>query len=189
MEQVVVLIKPDGVRRGLTGEVIRRFENAQLKVIALKMIWAKEDLLGRHYTDKKEYLVSLGEKTLKSYTQFGKDPGEDLGTKDPYELGKMVRSWALEGMSSGPIVALLLAGRHAVDKARTIAGPTMPVDAPPGTIRGDFASDSAAYANYEKRIVWNVIHVSGSPKEAEFERELWFKEEEINNYKRTDMEE
>lgn len=189
MEDVVVFIKPDGVRRGLTGEIIRRFEQAGLKVAALKMVWADEDLLGKHYTSDEAYLRSLGEKTLKTYQEYGKDPGEDLGTDDPVELGRMVRRWLIDYVKQGPIVCLLLRGRHAVNKARTIAGPTMPVDAPPGTIRGDYSSDSAAYANVEKRGVTNLIHVSGTPQEAEFEKKLWFRENEIHDYKRVDVEE
>lgn len=189
MEEVVVFVKPDGVRRGLAGEVIRRFEQAGLKVAALKMVWADKELLGKHYTDSEDYLRSLGEKTLKTYKEYGKDPGEDLGTEDPLELGKMVRMWLIDYVRSGPLVIMLLRGKHAVQKARTIAGPTMPVDAPPGSIRGDFASDSAAYANTEKRGVANIVHVSGSPEEAEFEKKLWFREGEIHDYKRVDLEE
>lgn len=189
MEKVVVFIKPDGVRRGLTGEVIRRFEQSGLRVAALKMVWADEDLLGKHYTDTEDYLRNLGEKTLKTYREYGKDPGEDLGTEDPVELGKMVRKWTIDYVRSGPLVVILLHGRHAVNKARAIAGPTMPIDAPPGSIRGDFSSDSAAYANIEKRGVANIVHVSGSPEEAEFEKKLWFRENEIHDYKRTDLEE
>lgn len=188
MEQVIVLVKPDGVRRGLAGEVIRRFEQAGLKIIALKMVWNKQ-VLEQHYSSDEAYLRSLGEKTLKTYTEYGKDAEKDLGTNDPVELGRMVRGWLLDYVGGGPVIAILLSGRHAINKARTVAGPTMPIDAPPGTIRGDFSADSAAYANIEKRGVANIVHVSGSPEEAEFERKLWFHEDEIYDYKRVDLEE
>lgn len=188
MEQVVVLVKPDGVRRGLTGEIIRRFEQAGLKLVALKMVWNKA-ALEKHYSNSEDYLRSLGEKTLKTYREYGRDAKEDLGTEDTLKLGKMIRKWLLNYVGSGPVVAMLLVGRHAVGKARTVAGPTMPIDAPPGTIRGDFSADSAAYANLEKRGVNNIVHVSGSPEEAEFERKLWFREKEIYDYKRSDLEE
>jgi len=184
MERAVVLVKPDGVKRGLIGEVLTRYERMGLKIIAMKMMWAKEDILGKHYKDEAEFLRSLGGKTLKTYKDYGKDVHEDLGTTDSLELGKMIRKWTIDYVGSGPLVAILFEGRHAVDNARSIAGPTMPVNAPPGTIRGDFATDSSAYANSEKRGVQNILHVSGSKEEAEFEEKLWFHESEIHTYKR-----
>ena len=186
MERTVVLVKPDGVRRGLVGEVTYRFERMGLKIVAMKMMWAKEDHLSKHYTDKEEYLINLGKKTLKTYEEYGKDAGKDIGTTDPLELGKLIRKWTVDYVGSGPIVAMLLEGRHAVDNVRAIAGPTMPVNAPPGTIRGDLATDSAAYANAEKRGVENIVHISGSVEEAKLEEKLWFHESEIHSYKRGD---
>ncbi len=183
MERTVVLIKPDGVKRGLVGEVISRFEKMGLKIVALKMIQADFDLLGKHYKDDKEYLTSLGKKTLKTYEEYGKDAGKDLGTTDPVELGKLVRKWTIDYVGSGPVVAVLIEGKHAIDNVKGIAGPTMPVNAAPGTIRGDLATDSAAYANAEKRGVQNIVHVSGSVEEAKFEEELWFHKDDIHSYK------
>jgi nucleoside-diphosphate kinase len=184
MERAVILIKPDGVKRGLVGEVTHRYERVGLKIVAMKMMWAKEEHLQKHYTENEEFLIGLGKKTLKSYEEYGKDANKDLGTVDPLELGKMIRKWLIDYVGSGPLVAILLEGRHAVDNARAIAGPTAPVNAPPGTIRGDFSTDSPAYANAEKRGVENVVHVSGSKEEAEFEEKLWFHESEIHIYKR-----
>ena len=186
MERTVVIIKPDGVKRGLIGEVISRFEKMGLKIVALKMVKADFEILGKHYQDDKEYLKKLGEKTLKTYKEYGKDPKEDLGTKDTLELGKMIRQWTIYYVGSGPIVVLLIEGQHAVDNVRMVAGDTMPVKAVPGTIRGDLATDSAAYANFEKRGVQNIIHASASVEEAKFEEKLWFRENEIYSYKRAD---
>lgn len=186
MERTVILIKPDGVKRGLIGEVISRIEKMGLKIVAIKMISAKGEDLGKHYSDDKNYLLSLGKKTLKTYQEYGKDPVKDLGTIDPLKLGQMVRKWTIDYLGSGPIVAILIEGKHAVDNVRAIAGPTMPVNAPVGTIRGDFSTDSAAYANPEKRGVQNIVHVSGSVQEAKFEEKLWFHEKEIQSYKRSD---
>ena len=185
MDRTVVLIKPDGVKRGLIGEVIIRFEKMGLKIVAMKMIWATFEHLGKHYNDDEDYLKNLGKKTLKTYEEYGKDPGKDLGTKDPLELGKMIRKWTINYIGSGPIVAILLEGRHAVDNVKSIAGPTMPVNAPAGTIRGDLATDSAVYGNVEKRAVLNVVHISGTDEEAKFEEKLWFHEKEIQDYKRS----
>lgn len=187
MEQTVVLIKPDGIKRGLIGDVIRRFERMGLKIIALKMVKPDQSLLKKHYrSDDVEYLKTLGSKTLKTYSQYGKDAKKDLGTDDALQLGKMVIGWLFDYVQSGPMVAILLEGKHAVDNVKMIAGPTMPVHAPAGTIRGDFSTDSAAYANEEKRGVMNVIHISGSIEEANFEKTLWFKPEEIQEYKRVE---
>ena len=182
MERTVVLVKPDGVKRGFVGEVLSRFEKMGLKIAALKMVKADFEKLGKHYKDDKEYLISLGEKTITTYEEYGKDPGKDLGTTDVLELGKMIRQWTIDYVGSGPVVAILIEGRHAVDNVRAIAGPTMPVKANPGTIRGDLATDSAAYANSEKRGVENIVHVSGSVEEAKFEADLWFHEDEIQKY-------
>lgn len=178
------MIKPDGVKRGHIGEVISRFERMGLKIIAMKMVWASYEHIGRHYTDRKDYLINIGKKTLKTYKEYGLDAEETLGTTDPYMLGKMIREWTINYVGSGPVVAILLEGRHAVDNVRSIAGPTMPVNAPAGTIRGDLATDSAAYANLDKRAVENVVHVSGSVEEAKFEEKLWFHKNEIHSYKR-----
>ncbi|MCL5439220.1 MAG: nucleoside-diphosphate kinase [Patescibacteria group bacterium] len=187
MEQTVVLIKPDGVKRGLIGEIIHRFERMGLKIVAMKMVWATEDMLHKHYgTDKESTILRLGNKTLQTYTKYGKDAKKDLGTDDPKELGKMVVKWLLDYVQSGPIVAVLVEGKHAVENMITLAGPTMPVSAQAGTIRGDYSTDSAAYANAEKRGVSNLIHVSGSIEEANFEKTLWFTPEEIHNYKRVE---
>ena len=183
MERTVVLIKPDGVKRGHIGEVISRFERMGLKIIAMKMVWASYEHLGKHYTDKKEYLINIGKKTLKTYEEYGLDAKEGLGTADPLILGKMIRQWTINYVGSGPVVAILLEGRHAVDNVRSIAGPTMPVNAPAGTIRGDLATDSAAYANLDKRAVENIVHISGSVEEAKLEEKLWFHKNEIHNYK------
>ena len=182
MERTVVLVKPDGVKRGLVGEVISRFEKMGLKIVAMKMVLANFEHLGKHYKDDTDYLKSLGEKTLKTYEEYGKDAGEDLGTMDVLKLGKMIRKWTIDYVGSGPVVAIIVEGRHAVDNVRGVAGPTMPVRAQPGTIRGDLATDSAAYANSEKRGVENIVHVSGSVEEAKFEEELWFREDEIQKY-------
>ncbi len=187
MDRTVVLIKPDAVRRGLVGEVLRRFERMGLKIVAMKMVWPKEELLKKHYlSDNPETIKRLGNKTLQSYSEYHKNAKREFGTDDPKELGKMVVKWLFDYITSGPVIAVLIEGRHAVDNTISLAGPTMPVHAPPGSIRGDLSTDSAAYANVERRGVVNLLHVSGSPQEAEFEEKLWFSEKEIHNYKRTD---
>ncbi len=185
MEQTFVLIKPDGVKRGLIGELIHRFERMGLKFVAMKMTLPAEDLLTKHYrSGDLQTLKRWGEKTLKTYTKYGKNAKKELGTDDPLELGKMVKKWLFDYVSSGPVVAMILEGRHAVENVISMAGSTMPVQAAAGTIRGDYSTDSAAYANDEKRGVMNLIHVSASLEEANFEKTLWFTPAEIYSYKR-----
>ena len=187
MEQTIVLIKPDGVKRGLIGEILRRFERVGLKIVGMKMVEASDDLLIKHYqSNDPATLKRWGEKTLKTYTQYGKNAKKELGTDDPIQLGKMVNKWLFDYIKSGPIVVVLLEGRHAVENAIVIAGPTMPVHSPAGTIRGDFSTDSAAYANDEKRGIMNLVHVSASIKEANLEKTLWFTSSEIHEYKRVE---
>lgn len=187
IERTVVLVKPDGVKRGIVGEVMSRFEKVGLKISALKMVWVKEDLVKQHYPDDRiEFLRGMGEKTLKTYAEFGKDPQEELGTKDALQIGRLVNSWNIEFLSSGPIVAVLLEGHNAIANVRQMAGNTLPSFAAPGTIRGDYSLDSPVFANQRKRAVRNIIHASGSVEEARYEEELWFHRNEIHSYKRAE---
>lgn len=189
MERTVVLIKPDGVKRGLIGEILARFEKVGLKIVAMKMVWVDKDFAARHYpVNRKDWVKGMGEKTLETYAQYGKDPKEELGTKDPEEIGKMVARWNLEFLSSGPVVAVLLEGVHAITNARKIVGATVPTFAESGSIRGMFSVDSPVRANQTKRAVHNLIHASGNAEEAKFEEELWFHKKEIYRYKRVEEE-
>ena len=89
MDQTVVLIKPDGVKRGLIGEILRRFERVGLKIVGMKMVEASDDLLIKHYqSNDPATLKRWGEKTLKTYTQYGKNAKKELGTDDPIQLGE-----------------------------------------------------------------------------------------------------
>lgn len=184
METTVVLVKPDGVKRGLVGEILTRFERVGLKIVGMKMVWAGEEFARKHYPQDEKYLRSLGEKSLETYEKYGKDVGEELGTKDDLEVGKMVMKWLVDYITEGPVLAAVFEGPHAVEQVRMITGPTLPVNAPPGTIRGDYSIDSPDFANAQKRGVANLIHASGTVEEAEFEKQLWFKKEEIHSYKR-----
>jgi len=186
MERTLVLVKPDGVQRGLVGEIVSRFERAGLKIVAAKMVWIDKSFAQKHYLDREDFLLGLGEKTLKNYEQYNLDPKKDFGTSDPKELGKIIRGFLVDYVCSGPVVAFVLEGIHAVDQARSLAGATIPFYAAPGTIRRDFSIDSPDLANAQKRGVKNLVHVSGNPEEAEYEINLWFKKEEIYNYKRAD---
>lgn len=186
-ERTVVLIKPDGVKRGLTGEILSRFERMGLKVVALKMVWADAALAKQHYPESRtELLQGIGRKTLETYEKYGRDPKEDLGTKDALEIGRMVNHWNIDFITSGPVVAILLEGLHAIDNVRLAVGNTLPTFAQPGTIRGDYSVDSPALANERKRAVRNLVHASGNLEEAKYEAQLWFHSPEIHSYDRSD---
>lgn len=187
MERTFVVIKPDGVMRGLLGEIVRRFENTGLKVVAMKMVHASEEKIRGTYHATDEWRKGMGEKTLKNYLEFGKDPLRELGTTDSLEIGKMIEGWIYKYWRSGPIVCMVLEGNHAVKNARMLCGYTVPTDAPPGTIRGDYSVDSPVLANLKKRPIKNLVHASGSEVEAEMEIKNWFREEEICDYKRADF--
>lgn len=185
-EQTLVLIKPDGVKRGLMGEIIKRVEQRGLKVIALKMFQATKAELAKHYSDSEANLKAMGEKTLATYQKYGLDPIKEIGTDDSVKIGKLVHGWIVDFMNSGPIVKMVIQGLHAVEMVRKLVGNTMPSQAEMGTIRGDFSVDSAVLANAQKRGIRNIIHASGNIAEAETEIKLWFKSEEIHEYKRAE---
>lgn len=181
-EQTVVLVKPDGVKRGLIGDIIARFERVGLKLIAAKLIWVDATHAGKHYRDDKDYHKTVGSKTLENYKKFGLDPNEDLGTKDPIKIGEIVRKRNMIFLSSGPVMAMLWEGVDAIRLVRKMTGHTFPAEAIPGTIRGDYSHDTALQINIEARSANNLVHASGDKTEAEWERKLWFKEKEIYDY-------
>ena len=185
-EQSVVIIKPDGVRRALMGKIITRLERAGLKIVACKMVTVDADFVGRHYRDNKDYHRSVGEKTLENYEKYCLNATDHLGTDDPIEIGRIVRKWNMEFLSSGPVLAMIFEGPHAIEMVRKIVGHTFPQKAEPGTIRGDYTVDSPLISNLRKSSVRNLIHASGDEEEAAHEVKLWFSQEEIQSYKRVD---
>jgi len=185
-EKTLVLIKPDGIKRGLIGEIIRRIEQRGLKVIALKMIQVTEGQIDGHYPKDAAWIHRLGEKSLGTYSKYGIDPVEALGTDNADEIGKMVRSWIVKYLTSGPLVKMVVEGVHAIDMVRKLCGNTLPNLADMGTIRGDYSVDSPALANSGKRAVHNIIHASENPEEAKHELAYWFTPQEIHDYKRAE---
>jgi nucleoside-diphosphate kinase len=185
-EQTLVLIKPDGVKRGLTGEIIHRIERRGLKVVAMQMFQADKATIMKHYSDSPENLKVMGEKTLATYQKHEMDPIKEIGTNDPVKIGKMVHGWITDFMCESPIIKMVVQGLHAVEMVRKLVGNTMPSQAEMGTIRGDYSVDSAVLANAQKRGIRNLIHASGNVAEAETEIKLWFTPKEIHSYKRAE---
>ena len=153
IERTLVLLKPDAVKRGLMGRVISRFEDAGLKVVGSKMVLINEEFGKKHYYD---IAARRGEKVLQVLLKF---------------------------MTTGPVMALCLEGVNAVENVRKLVGGTEPKSALPGTIRGDFAHVSFAYADGQNKAIENLIHASGNAEEAKQEIALWFKAEELHSYK------
>ena len=183
-EQTFVLIKPDAVQKGLIGEIIKRFEQRDLKVVALEMFQPTIKQIDDHYPKDEAWITRLGEKSLSTYKKYGIDPKPLVGSDDPAKIGPLVRNWVIDYMTSAPLVRMVVQGLHAVDTVRKIAGQTLPFQAEMGTIRGDFSIDSPALANSEKRAVMNLIHASETAEEAKHEIKHWFGKVKALNYKR-----
>ncbi|MBI4438614.1 nucleoside-diphosphate kinase [Candidatus Woesearchaeota archaeon] len=153
IERTLVLIKPDGVERGLAGKIITRFEDAGLKIVGMKLKVVNKDFALKHYT-------------------------EDLAKR----RGAHIREQMVEYISSGPVVAIVLEGVNAIENVRKLTGDTQPLSAQPGTIRGDFSHTSYSYADSSKKPVKNIIHASSGKQDAEHEISLWFAKNELHEY-------
>lgn len=136
MERTFVMVKPDGVRRRLVGEIIKRFEARGLRLVALKMLTISREIAERHYEAHRE---------------------------------KPFFNELVEFITSGPAVAMVWEGRGAIGVVRSMMGSTDPIDALPGTIRGDYALE----------LTENVVHGSDSPETAMREISLFFTNDEI----------
>jgi len=133
MDRTLILVKPDAFARGLTGEILARFERKGLEIVALRHMTVTRDLAERHYAEHSER---------------------------PF-FGELV-----DFITSGPIVAITLEGPDAVRAARQVIGATAPLEAAPGSIRGDFAVEVGT----------NMVHGSDSPESAARETALFFGE-------------
>jgi len=151
-ENTLVLIKPDGVRRGLIGEVISRFEKAGLKIIAMKFHVPSRDQIEKHYHDLEE------------------------------RAGTEVHRRMVGFLADNPVVAMILSGPGAIKLVRKLVGPTEPLSAPAGTIRGDFCCFSYDHAVLLDMPCKNLIHASSDKVDAEREIRLWFSATEIWSY-------
>lgn len=179
VERTLIVFKPDSVERGLVGEILNRFEKIGLRVLASKTAKVGPEFVAMHYPDREDYLKSVGEKTLKNYVEEGVDPREVFGTADALKIGQQIRRWNMDYLSRGSVMALVLEGNRAVELVRKIVGKTNPSESGPGSIRGDYSSDSIDIANRERRAVRNLIHASSSVAEANEEIALWFKEKDL----------
>ena len=131
MQRTLILVKPDAFARGLTGEIISRFEDKGLVIVAMRHMQVTEDLAKQHYAEHE---------------------------------GKPFFGELVEFITSGPIVAMVLEGEEAITAARQVIGATNPLEAAPGSIRGDYAI----------AVGQNMVHGSDSPESGEREAKLFF---------------
>ncbi len=152
LQRTLVVLKPDAVARGLIGRVTQRFEDAGLKIVAIKMVRLDDELTRRHYFDLEE------------------------------RYGKEIYDANAKAMQRGPVVAMVIEGIEAVPNVRRLVGATYPNEAVPGTIRGDFAHHSKAHAVAQDKGVANLLHASGNVDEAKYEIGVYFAPEELQEY-------
>ena len=183
IERTFVAIKHDGVQRALVGEIIKRFEQRGLKIAALKMVWVDREFAAQHYQMTDEWIETLAAKTKEVY----KKKGIELKETDK-EIASRVHNWLKDYLTEGPVVAMVLEGYHAIEMVRKIVGHTEARQAAPGTIRGDFSTESYQIADDKRRPIRNIIHASGNKEEAKHEIGLWFSVDEIHDYQRKDWE-
>ncbi|PIP86537.1 nucleoside-diphosphate kinase [Candidatus Campbellbacteria bacterium CG11_big_fil_rev_8_21_14_0_20_44_21] len=186
-EKTFLMIKPDGVKRGLSGEIILRIEKVGLKIIGLKMFKPEEDKVDNHYPKNEEWVRRLGERTKETYRKYGYNMKEEHDTEDVLEMGREVRKWLINFMTSGPVIIMAIKGIHAVEMTRKLVGDTIPSKAELGTIRGDFSIDSPISANRDHRAIYNIVHASETEEEAAHEFQHWFGDSEaVWDYQRSD---
>lgn len=141
MERTLIILKPDAVQRGLTGDIIKRFEQRGLKIVAMKMLKVERELAETHYGEHSERSFFAG---------------------------------LIDYITSSPVVVIALEGKNAVKAARKTIGATNPIEATPGTIRGDFGMEVGR----------NLVHGSDSVENGKKELALWFNENEFTAHTR-----
>ena len=155
IERTLIIFKPDAIQRGITGEILTRFERAGLKIVATKMLQPDESHYHKHYEEIGKMISRRGQK--------------------PFDV-------TLKLMQAGPVIAMVLEGVEAISLVRKLVGTTEPKSAMPGTIRGDYAHMSFAHADEEGVGIPNLIHASGDENDAKLEIAHWFAENEIFDY-------
>ena len=178
VERTFVMIKPDAVQRSLIGEIVQRYERIGLKLLALKMVVPTPEQIEKHYTLDPQWRRITGEKRIKA----ARDRGLPPPSEDPLEVTAQILIRLRKYMTSGPLIAMIWQGAHAVPIVRKLTGGTEPFSSDVGTIRGDFVLDSYEMADHDDRSIRNLVHASGSTDEAEKEIKLWFSEKEITHY-------
>lgn len=177
-ERTLVLVKPDGVQRALIGEIVSRLERVGLKIVALKFLLPTKDQAYKHYVKSEAEIEALGNRSIEGKKKSGIEVVEN-----PKELGQKIVNRLVAFLSAGPIVAIVLEGNRSIAITRKLVGSTEPLQSDVGTIRGDYTIDSYALADDGDRSVRNLVHASANVEEADYEIKVWFKDEDLINYK------
>lgn len=177
-ERTLVILKPDAVQRGLIGEIIKRIENTGLKLVALKLVFATEEQLWKHYEKDEAWFLKKGERTVAELKAAGK-PVE----KSAVEYGKDIIRALVKFMSCGPVVPMVWEGNQAVGIVKKIVGSTEPLTSDSGTIRGDYTLDSYELSSLDGRAVRNLAHCSDPVTDADREIPIWFDGDEVLQYR------
>lgn len=178
-ERTLVLIKPDGIQRTLIGEIVKRYEQSGLKLVGIKMLVPTEEMVNSHYLLDPEWPTKTGMKTIESYKKKGQTPPSE----NPLEITDVILRNLKKYLTKGPVIAMVWQGIHAAGIVKKITGGTEPLTSAMGTIRGDFTIDSYEVSDVDKRAVRNLVHCSGNAEEAAQEVPLWFKPEELFDYR------
>jgi nucleoside-diphosphate kinase len=179
-ERTLVIIKPDGIQRGLVGEIIRRFERTGLKFVGFKFLVPTIEQCLVHYNKDDAWFLRKGERVIADLTAHNL-PIE----KEAMEYGKGIIDTIIKFMTAGPVLAMVIEGNQSVAIVTKITGTTEPSTSDVGTIRGDLTVDSYSHSTVQNRAVRNLIHCSESPLEAEREIKVWFTPDELVDYKTT----
>jgi len=185
-QRALLIIKPDGVQRGLIGKIIKRFEQVGLTITGLKFQWADPAKIKAHYPETEAWFKKVGERTLTNYAKKGLDAKKVFQTDDPVSIGETVKGWLIKYLQESPLFFCVVEGYDCIEIVRKISGNTIPMLAAPGTIRGDFSHDTIDLANEQNRPLRNIIHASDTVQDGEKEVNLWFKPEELFSYERAD---
>jgi nucleoside-diphosphate kinase len=181
-ERTFIILKPDTVQRGLVGEIIQRLERIGLKIVAMKMMQADENLIFKHYNKDDAWYLRKGQGIVDNRTKLGK-PVE----KEAIEYGKDIIRKMVHYMSACPVVCIIAEGNQAQAVVKRLVGSTEPTTADTGTIRGDYAIDSFMMCDVDdSRGMRNLIHCTdpADGEQAYFnEIKVWFDEKEIHNYR------
>jgi len=181
-QRALLIIKPDGVQRGIIGKIITRFETVGLKIIGLKFEMATSEKVVAHYPETEAWFKKVGERTLTNYQKKGLDARTVFKTNDAVSIGKIVKGWLVTYFQESPVFMAVVEGYDCIEIVRKLSGNTIPVLALPGTVRGDFSHDTIDLANGQNRPLRNIIHASDSPEDGEKEVNLWFTKEELFSY-------
>jgi nucleoside-diphosphate kinase len=189
IEKTFLMIKPDGVKRGLVGQIFSRLERNGLKLVSARMIQATKEQAKNNYPGTNDWLIKMGEKTYANYLGDEEVILKDMGTKDKEKIGIKIYEALVNYLTDGPVIITVWEGNQAVDILRRLVGRTDPVIADVGSIRGDFGFDTPQLAVRSGRIVFKtIVHCSDNVDEAKREITHWFGSdyEDLSDYKRVD---